>query len=246
MIQYLILIVTLYLIYHYGVKPYRQFHWYADTFEKMGYKVYRVKWNPLGGAIVKRSHDDLKNHGDVNHFWKNEAVGYDIIMSNVVNQPLIYLMNPDLLREFFTADKVYIYKKHEKIHGTFSTLGGRGVVFSEFGEWKKKRKTLNNVFTFDFIKGMIPMIAKETDDRLDIIEKSEKFPKCFVYHEIFSRTLGAITAKSFFGEEILEKKIGEKDISVFMAEHTKMLSIINRKFDIFIFGPKAIDLGYRK
>lgn len=43
-------------------------------------------------------------------------------------------------------------------------LLGDGVAFSEGETWKLKRKIITSVFTFDFLKSIIPHISKVCDD----------------------------------------------------------------------------------
>ena len=43
-------------------------------------------------------------------------------------------------------------------------LLGDGVAFSEDEIWKTKRKVITSVFTFDFLKSIIPNISKICDE----------------------------------------------------------------------------------
>lgn len=48
---------------------------------------------------------------------------------------------------------------------------GEGVLFSEGKMWEKKRKVLNKVFKFDFIKDQHQLILERSKQALDLIEK---------------------------------------------------------------------------
>ena len=78
---------------------------------------------------------------------------------NILKYPLIEIINPDLLQEFFQPDKVHIYEKVPKIIDHFRRAIGEGVVFSEGTKWKKKRKIMNAVFNYEFIISIIPQIV---------------------------------------------------------------------------------------
>ena len=48
---------------------------------------------------------------------------------------------------------------------------GEGIVFTEGEIWKKKRRVLNKVFNFDFIKILTPTIANLCDKAFEELEK---------------------------------------------------------------------------
>lgn len=49
---------------------------------------------------------------------------------------------------------------------------GRGIPFSEGEEWKRKRRIINTVFNFDFIKSMTPKIEKLCAQAITDVEKT--------------------------------------------------------------------------
>jgi hypothetical protein len=46
---YFFFLVAGYFFYKYFYRARKTFNWYGDMLESLGYKVYRVKWKPLGG-----------------------------------------------------------------------------------------------------------------------------------------------------------------------------------------------------
>jgi cytochrome P450 len=49
---------------------------------------------------------------------------------------------------------------------------GRGIPFSEGEEWKRKRKIINAVFNFDFVKSMTYKIEKLCAKAIKDVEES--------------------------------------------------------------------------
>ena len=78
---------------------------------------------------------------------------------NVYNQVEVALIHPDLLQEFFSADKLSFYAKMKFFKDILKRGTGEGLLFSEGDQWKMKRKVLTEVFNFEFIKSLAPKIA---------------------------------------------------------------------------------------
>jgi len=53
----------------------------------------------------------------------------------------------------------YIKARKIPFFGGIKALVGKGLLFSEGAEWKKKRKIMSSVFNYDFIKDKIPLIS---------------------------------------------------------------------------------------
>lgn len=54
---------------------------------------------------------------------------------------------------------------------------GKGVAFSEGHEWKGKRKIMNSVFNYDFIKANIPIIVRLCNENFDRMEREGNLGK---------------------------------------------------------------------
>ena len=101
---------------------------------------------------------------------KKEYPEYDLVVMNLFRQILIDLIHPDLVQEFLSGENIFIYVKTDFIKN-FIRATGEGVVFSEGKVWKMKRKVLNEIFNFDFIKSLTPQIADSCDKILDRMDK---------------------------------------------------------------------------
>lgn len=68
-----------------------------------------------------------------------------------------------MIREFLSMEKIFIFPKKKIYIANLKRLLGDGIVFSEGETWKSKRKIISSVFTFDFLKSIIPNISKICD-----------------------------------------------------------------------------------
>lgn len=81
-----------------------------------------------------------------------------------MDQITVDLVNPDMIREFLSMEKIFIFPKKKIYIANMKRLLGDGVAFSEDEIWKTKRKVITSVFTFDFLKSIIPNISKICDE----------------------------------------------------------------------------------
>lgn len=86
---------------------------------------------------------------------------------NLFNKLYIELLHPDLVQEFFSAEKVKYQTKTEFEKGTTGRILGDGLVYSEGNVWKMKKKVLTEVFSFDFLKSESTKIASLSEKVLN-------------------------------------------------------------------------------
>lgn len=84
----------------------------------------------LTPTFTKDRAEGYKKHGDAYHLRKTELKGVDLTLSNVFDKVAICISNPDLLKEFFSPDKVSIYEKEKVIIEGIQAVFGEGIVFS--------------------------------------------------------------------------------------------------------------------
>jgi cytochrome P450 len=58
------------------------------------------------------------------------------------------LINPDLLKDFFTPDQVANYPKNNIAMEGIRFMLGEGMLFSEGAKWKHRRRLISNAFNF--------------------------------------------------------------------------------------------------
>ena len=74
------------------------------------------------------------------------------------------VINVDLLKEVFGTDKVDIYHKNTiALKGTAYLLGGKGLILSEGDSWRRKRKIISKLFSFDMLQENIGKICSIND-----------------------------------------------------------------------------------
>lgn len=91
---------------------------------------------------------------------------------------------------------------------------GKGVAFSEGNEWKSKRKIMNSVFNYEFIKSNIPKIVRLCNENFDKMEKecalenkSQKGAANMKVLNLFSSIYSNVMTECFFGVGTSYEKI---------------------------------------
>ena len=166
-----LLVLAVYAYYTLVIKPKRLMKWYADTFETVGYKVLLHPYQLTGSSIVDRYRKYGEEKGDCFYYEKTELYNYDLEILNILNYPMINILNPELMKEFYQPDKVHYYEKLSFLISNLQRSLGHGIAFSEGEEWKKKRKIMNSLFNYDFIKSTIPIMILSCNKAFEEAEK---------------------------------------------------------------------------
>lgn len=69
-------------------------------------------------------------------------------IGNILDKLLVVIINPDLIKEFYSAENVNKYHKLLPLIEGTKIIFGEGMFFSEGETWKTKRKIISNVFNF--------------------------------------------------------------------------------------------------
>lgn len=110
-----------------------------------------IPYNPFSIDVITNIKKGMAE-GDALKIYKEERSKYDVVVSNILSRPRIEINHPDFLKDFYAVDKHYEYPKSQRGIRLFSRVAGKGLVFSEGEVWHRKRKILNKLFNFDFIK----------------------------------------------------------------------------------------------
>lgn len=123
---------------------------------------------------------------------------------------------------------------------------GRGIPFSEGEEWKRKRRIINTVFNFDFIKSMTPKIEKVCSQAIVDVEKigthSTENDSHIVEYDVIDLTVrmfSSVVLECFLGgatEETLE------GVPVCMFINKLITDVVLQGFEFLpmIFGVKFV------
>lgn len=133
MIEWIILlfaIVSLYFFLQYYYKPKAEILRYKAIFHKLGYKVYLQPFAFMGFSFSLDMERGMKKNKDALYIEKTVYSQIDVSIGNIIDKPVIIVVNPDLTKEFFSTNSNNSYVKYETmIQGTKEILGD-GLVFS--------------------------------------------------------------------------------------------------------------------
>ena len=90
---------------------------------------------------------------------KEKYPHYDVVLMNLFNSIFIDLVNPDLHQELFANERLNLYTKNEYEIANARRMLGNGLFLSEGKSWKMKRKVIQEIFNFNFIKSFAPKIS---------------------------------------------------------------------------------------
>ena len=110
-----VILIGTYLIYKLFIVPKRQMSHLVSMFQAQGFKVLQLPYNPLGIPFYQRFLEDGVYKDDPYFTHKHQYPAYDILITNMLNQPSIALINANLLREAMSAEKVMVLPKEKKI-----------------------------------------------------------------------------------------------------------------------------------
>lgn len=98
---------------------------------------------------------------------KHQETEYDLGLSIALDKVIIEIYNPDLIQEFMGPQNPTLYYKMNFLTANIRRVFGDGLVFSEGLQWKHKRKIMNSVFNYDFIKANIPNIIRICNENFE-------------------------------------------------------------------------------
>lgn len=186
-----------------------------------------------------------KTHGDLHYMSKKriqEHPDMRFLASPFKSKLMILLYDPVLVKEFLTKEREFTCKDLRKFE-TFHESAKKGLPFTQGEHWEFQRKLVTEVFNFDYVKSLIPIIQKtakewiahnmqEDSTVIDVSKKTKYFT-------------AKIVTKLFFGdhgfpsrEEFIEF------IETGIRNHSTLMKISFSPWN-FLFGPKFYRLGLR-
>ena len=126
------MILLVYIHHRYVTKPKQLMKWYASNFESLGFKVYLHPYRlfyPRAIARLKKYYQ-YKQDSD---FEKHSLPGYDVEIFNILSSPVITLIHPDLIREFYLPKNSIqgVYLKTPLIVNSLKKYYGEEVAFAQ-------------------------------------------------------------------------------------------------------------------
>ena len=105
-----LILFVLYKIYKTFIEPRNKLNYYECKFIKKGYRVLKLPINPLFSSFIAQLKKDEKK-GDAFATVKNQYSEYDVVLTNIRNNPRIILVNPTLIKEYYMMEKDFIITK---------------------------------------------------------------------------------------------------------------------------------------
>ena len=233
----------LFFLVRFIIVPWRQKKWYAQHFRKQGYRVLEVPLNPFGIPTVK--YFDFSNkRQDCLEMLKKEFPDYDVVIFSIFGILLIELICVELQQELLSHEKQPFYQKSRLDTDPFKRVGGQGITVQEYSDWKPRRKVLNEVFHFNFIKSLAPRIAQICDRNLDQI--SEEFKGKQIDYDVEDYAIsvaGKVIFECFFSYRLENEKIQNQEVLPFFRALTN--GIFARFFEphVRFLGLKFQEMG---
>ena len=178
---------------------------------------------------------------------KRNYPGYDVVVTTIVNTVFIDFIHPQLLKDVYSINALDACPKDNEEIGNVIRTFGNGLIASEGKEWKNKRKILNEVFNFEFLKSLTPKIAEFSEQAIDEMESTSTGKELRYNVQDYSNALASkVILTCFFGTEFR----GETIEGLSVANYMKHLlgDIFVQAFSLFfaLFGLKGVSLGIRK
>lgn len=118
MIEYSVLVallLLLYVLYAYYLKPKAEIKRYKTIFKDLGYTVYEMEFAFFGISFLNDWLKGIKNHKDALHIESTVYPHIDVSIGNILDKVIICFAHPDLIKEFLSAGMVYKYPKYQKL-----------------------------------------------------------------------------------------------------------------------------------
>ena len=127
------------------------------------------------------------------------------------------------------------------------SIFGSGLVFDEGQRWKGKRKILNEIFNFDFIRNLTPKIAQICEGTIERLDKDgDGQGVSYDIHEYSLGMASTVVLSCFLGAELQDEQIEGKNIGKFLQDLAS--DVFLQSFSLFfaVFGVRGVKLGLRK
>ena len=161
----LILLITI-SCYVFYIKPERLKRRYKKILEELGYKVYSYPYG-LKPPAFEDEKRNVEKYGDAQYTRKHILVNYDVALYNILGKVGFSIINIELMREIMSAEKMETYPKYNLIFKGVTSLVGEGTIFSEGANWKRKRKIIAKLFSYDLVLSNMTNISCFCDKLMD-------------------------------------------------------------------------------
>jgi len=96
----------------------------------------------------------------------------DVLLVNSFNKIVLDFTHPDFIKDFYSTEHLYDFPKLKMMSKPIERAMGSGIPFSEGDIWKKKRRIITKVFTFEFVLSKIEKMRQLCEKAIVDIEKT--------------------------------------------------------------------------
>ena len=89
----LLILLGLFLWYKNYYQPKKLCQWYADNFTRLGYRVYKLPYEPYDTPIYNSFDQSKQEKDDPLYHLKFTYQGYDVLIGNIYSRPHIIFLN---------------------------------------------------------------------------------------------------------------------------------------------------------
>lgn len=165
-------------------------------------------------SSYSRNFHNLLKTGDFYYSYK-EIVKQDpktrCIAENFGDKTVLFLTEPQITKEFLRRYDIY-NKERDSSSATADMLNG-SLVYTEGEAWKKHRKVMSEAFSFEFLRGVVPMIKEVIQEQFGAwVKNGDDLQNFDLLHKMGNVT-GEVTGRFFFGKRFSEHHIWGLSIS---------------------------------
>lgn len=205
----LLLLTLLYILFKHFILPRLRLRFY----EKQGLQMTFV---PFSGYYV----NDLANVNRKGNYYQNwiDRARQDprpiAFGGNYGSSAHVVLLDPEIIKAHLS--KTELYSKSPEFLDLWKELYRTGLIVSEGSLWQKRRRVLNTVFHYEFLKDMIGDIIKNVDRLLEIgrIDHPDGTSMIGWFQGLTGESMGRL----ILGEEFGKYKIEEMSITAFFSQ----------------------------
>jgi hypothetical protein len=130
-ILYGILVLVSFILYRFYYKPKSEIAKQIAIYKSLGYSVYEMPFAFMGLSFMNMWEKGVSLHKDALYFERTVFPQVDIVIGNVLDKVGIFLVKPELIKEFLSVKTIEKYPKYQGlIEGIKQTIG-IGITLSE-------------------------------------------------------------------------------------------------------------------
>ncbi len=126
-----IIILVGFILYRFYYKPKSEIAKHIVIYKSLGYSVYEVPFAFMGLSFMNMWQKGISQHKDALYFEKTVFPQVDIVIGNVLDKIAIFLIKPDLIKEFLSVKTIERYPKYQGIIEGIKQTIGMGITLSE-------------------------------------------------------------------------------------------------------------------